>query len=528
MILYNGMIYTMDKGIIVEAIKIVDDKIVKLGNSEEILNLKQLNEECIDLAGKTVIPGFNDSHMHLYGFRKILEMVYLMKVNNIDDIINKIKNYIKNNKINVNQWLQGRGWNQDYFKINKRFPTRDDLDKISKKHPIILSRVCGHIAVVNSKALEVCNISENTLDVEGGNFDINMGIFKENALSLIMDNIPKPSVIDIKNTLIKAMNYANSKGITSIHTDDLSHCGNYKYMLQAYEELNKENKLTCRIYQQCLLNKSQLKEFIELGYKTGVGDNYFKIGPLKVLSDGSLGARTAALSKAYSDDKSTSGIMCYSNEELEDIITFAHENDMQIAIHCIGDRSMKIVLDCYEKVIKDRNYKRHGIIHCQIMDKIILNKFKDIDILAYIQPIFLHYDLHIVENRVGKELAKTSYAFKSMIDKGIHLSLGTDCPVEICDPLVNIYCSVNRKDLQGFPQAGFNPQENLSVHEAIYHYTQESAYASFEENIKGSISEDKLADLVVLTDNIFNISPIYIKDIKVLKTIVGGKVVYSM
>lgn len=527
MILYNGKIYSMDGDKVFEAIKIIDDKIVKLGASKDILKLKDVNEECIDLAGKVVIPGFNDTHMHLYGFGTTLESVNLMNVSSIDEIVNEVRNFISSNNIKENEWIRGRGWNQDYFVYDKRFPTRYDLDKISTKHPIILSRACGHVAVVNSKALEICNIDENTINVEGGDFDIDKGIFKEKAISLITENIPKASVNDIKNTLIKAMKYANSKGLTSIHTDDLSHCGNFKNMLQAYEELKAENKLTCRIYAQCLLNKNELKEFFTLGYKTGVGDHYFKIGPLKILSDGSLGARTAALSKPYEDDKETTGLMCFSEDELMDIINFASNNDMQIAIHCIGDRAMKNVLGCYEKIIKDNNYMRHGIIHCQITDEEILNKFKELNVLAYIQPIFLHYDLHIVEKRVGKILAHSSYAFKSMIDKGIHTSLGTDCPVETCDPLKNIYCAVNRKDFNEYPQEGFNPKERLSVYEAIYHYTKESAYTSFEEDIKGSISENKLADLVVLSEDIFNINPINIKDIDIIYTIVGGKVVYS-
>lgn len=527
MILYNGKIYTMDNGKVVEALKITGDKIVKLGNSSEILQLRETNEECIDLEGKVVVPGFNDSHMHLYGFGLILEMADLMNVSSIEEIITKVKAFIMNNNIKENQWVRGRGWNQDYFLKDKRFPTRYDLDKISKKHPIILSRVCGHMAVVNSKALEVCNINDNTKNVEGGEYDIDTGIFMENAISLITENIPKASVIDIKNTLIKAMKYVNSKGITSVQTDDLPHAGDYKNMLQAYEELRKENKLTCRIYAQCQLNKEELFEFWELGYKTGVGDNYFKIGPLKILSDGSLGARTAALSKPYEDDVKTQGLMCYSEEELEGIIKLAADNKMQLAIHCIGDRAMKIVLNCFAKVIKNENHLRHGIIHCQITDKKIIQKFKELDVLAYVQPIFLHYDLHIVEKRVGKTLAQTSYAFKSMIDKGIHTSLGTDCPVEKCNPLLNIYCAVNRKDLQGYPEAGFYSQECLSVEEAIYHYTKESAYASFEEDIKGVLSENKLADLVVLSDDIFTINPLNIKGVKVLKTIVGGKVVYE-
>lgn len=528
MILYNGKIYTMDKGKVVEAIKITGNKISKLGNSLDVLVFKDKNEECIDLKGKSVIPGFNDSHMHLYGFGTTLEMVDLKNISSIEEIISKVKNYIKISNIPYGKWVKGRGWNQDYF-TNRVFPTRYDLDKISSEHPIILTRACGHMAVVNSKAIEICGLDNMKKNIEGGEYDLSLGIFKEKALSLILDNIPKPSIIDIKKTLIEAMKYVNSMGITSVQTDDLSHCGNYKNMLLAYDELNKENRLNCRIYEQCLLNKDKLSEFIELGYKTGIGDDYFKIGPLKILSDGSLGARTAALENHYIDDPSTKGVMCYTQDELDDLITYAHINDMQIATHCIGNRAMRMVLDSYEKAfsIKNNNNHRHGIIHCQITDKSILNRFKELNICAYIQPIFLHYDIHIVEKRVGKELASTSYAFKSMLNKEIKVSLGTDCPVESCNPFENIYCAVNRQDLHGLPLNGWNKQESLSVYDAVYHYTVGGAYQSFAENIKGCIKTNYLADFVVLSDDIFTIEPMKIKDIEVLMTFVGGKIVYK-
>ncbi len=529
MILYNGKIYTMDNKEVVQALKIDNDKIIKVGKNEDVLALKKVNEECINLEGKTVIPGLNDSHMHLYGFGAMLKMVNLMNVTSIKDIITKVQDFINVHKIPQGSWVRGRGWNQDYFTDGKTYLTKADLDKISKDHPIILSRACGHMAVVNSKALEVCGIDKMTNQVEGGEFDLDLGIFKEHALGLIMGNIPKPTIFEIKQALMEAMKYANSKGLTSVQTDDLSHAGTFSDVLKAYEQLRDEGKLTCRIYEQCLLDKEELLEFISLGYKTGVGDEYFKIGPYKILSDGSLGARTAALSRKYADDISTDGVMCYTQEILDDLILTAHQNGFQIATHCIGDRAMKMVLDSYEKAltIANRDNHRHGIIHCQITTNKLIKRFKELNILAYIQPIFLHYDLHIVEDRVGKELAETSYAFKTFVDTGIHTSLGTDCPVEALDTMSNIYCAVNRCDLNGNPIGGWNPQEKLSVYEALFHYTQDSAYASFSENIKGSLSEGKLADFVVLSDDIMEINTLKIKDIKVLQTYVGGKLVYQ-
>ncbi|NLG81338.1 MAG: amidohydrolase [Bacilli bacterium] len=526
MILYNGKIYTLDNKQIVQAVKIKRDRIIKTGTNSEILSMKEPNELVIDLRNKTVLPGFNDSHMHLYGFGKHLDTVNLLKVTSVSDIIEEGRKFIEERNIPPYQWIQGRGWNQDYFQDNKRYPTKADLDKISTNHPIIFYRVCGHIAVVNSKALEVCNINENTKQVDGGEFNYELGIFQEKALNLITDKIPKPTVTEIKATLIKALTYANSKGLTSIQSDDLSHAGSFKDVLQAYHELHDEEKLTCRIYEQCLLSKSELATFLDLGYKTGVGDYLFKIGPLKILSDGTLGARTAALRKPYNDNPNTKGMLCYAETELEDFLHYAHENGMQIAIHCIGDYALDVVLKSFAKLPRLEN-RRHGIVHCQITDYELIERMKKFHLCAYIQPIFLNYDLHIVEDRVGKTLATTSYAFKTLLNQGIYIALGTDCPVELINPLPNIYCAVTRSDLEGFPKYGWNPQEKLSTFEAVYAYTMGSAYTEFQESIKGSITENKLADLVVLAEDLFNVSEHDIKDIEVLMTIMGGEIVYN-
>lgn len=207
----------------------------------------------------------------------------------------------------------------------------------------------------------------------------------------------------------------------------------------------------------------------------------------------------------------------------------AHKQGMQIAVHCIGDKPMYMTFEAIEKVLKvtPRENHRHSIVHCQITDETLLNKFKELEVLAHIQPIFIHYDLHMVENRIGEERMKSSYAFKTMLDKGIHIGLGTDCPVEALDVMPSIYCAVTRKDPKGYPEGGWMPEQKLTVEEAVYNYTMGSAYASFEENIKGSISGGKLADMVVLSEDIFQVPEDRIKDIQIEMTILDGKVVFK-
>lgn len=537
LILINGKIHTMDKlKPTAEAVAVKAGNIVMVGSSKDVLKLKTDNTEVIDLQGKALLPGFNDSHMHLLNFGLSLRMVDLNSVKTIDEIIERTRSFIEAKGIEKDKWIQGRGWNQDYFNGEKRFPTRYDLDKISVEHPIALSRACGHICIVNSKALELAGVTKDTPQVEGGYFDLDqegepLGIIRENALSLIYDKIPAPQVPEIKEIIKEVAAYANSRGLTSVQSDDLESIpgGSSELILQAYSEL-KEEGFTLRVNEQCLLpDMDRLKKFLDKGYRTGYGNELFKIGPLKLLADGSLGARTAALCETYADDETTNGILVYDDKELEELVKFAHDGGMQVAIHGIGDRAMYMAFEALEKALKDnpRENHRHSIVHCQITDEVLLDKFRNMKVIAHIQPIFLHYDIHIVEQRVGREKAKKTYAFKTMIDKGVHIGMGTDCPVEPLDVMPCIYCAVTRKDLKGYPEEGWLPEERLSVEEAVYNYTMGSAYASFEEHVKGSITEGKLADLVVLSDDIFEVKPERIKDSKIEKTFLGGKLVYD-
>jgi predicted amidohydrolase YtcJ len=276
----------------------------------------------------------------------------------------------------------------------------------------------------------------------------------------------------------------------------------------------------------CFSDLEAFKERIQKGYH--LDENEFNLsGPLKLFVDGSLGARTAQLRKPYKDDPSTSGIQCMSEEELDHYVSLADQNDVSVAIHAIGDQAMTFVLDAYQKVIKNENKLRHGIIHCQITDLPLLHRFKAMDILAYVQPIFLHYDMHIVESRVGKDLASTSYAFKTMEDLKLHVSYGTDSPVEGLNVFQNIHCAIHRQDLKNNPPNGFYPLEKVDLETAIDNYTLGGAYANFQEKHLGRLLEGYKADLVILDKDIFTCDPSTIKDIQVELTMVNGVIVYQ-
>lgn len=537
-IFINSKIYTMDKGRnIYEALGVNRNKIEALGSTSEILLLKDSNTEIIDLEGKTVVPGFNDSHMHLLNYGYSLTQVNLIGTDSAEEINERVKEFISKEQIEKGKWVRGRGWNQDYFKGEKRFPTKYDLDKISTEYPIIVTRICGHVGVINSKALEILNIGKGTPQFEGGQFDLDhngepVGIFREMALTAVYNSIPEPSLIEVKHMIEIAITEMNKQGITSVGTDDFESLPgkNYDLVMKAYNELKSEKKLNVRIYEQCLIpDIDKLEEFFRKGYKTGFGDEFLKIGPLKLLVDGSLGARTAALIKPYEDEQDNYGITLLTQDEVDKLVSLSSEYNTHIIIHAIGDRAMYMAFESIEKELSKKPKKdhRHGIVHCQITDEALINKFKELDIVAYIQPIFLDYDWNMVKKRVGEDREKTSYNWKSMVDKGVKIACGSDAPVETFNVLYGIYEAVTRKDLAGQPTEGWLKNQALTVDEALYGYTMGGAFSSFEEDIKGSIEIGKLADIVVLSEDIFEIENDKIKDINVEMTVFNGKIIYK-
>ncbi|WP_053956548.1 amidohydrolase [Inediibacterium massiliense] len=530
LILKNGKIATLDsKNSIVEAIGVKDGKIIVLGKNHEVLEYKEKDTKVIDVDQKLVLPGFQDGHMHMLNYGYTKQKLILNECASIQDLIEKGKKFILSKNIQKGKWLLGRGWNQDYF-IDPVFPNQGNLDEISKEHPICYTRVCGHIAVANTYAINMLKNRYGKIDNE--NIDWELGIFKESALEMLYGMIDIPSVEDIEKMLMDASLDLIKCGITSVQTDDFDAMPDrdFKKVLKAYEGLIQKDKLPIRVYEQCLLpRKEQLTEFLNLGYHTGYGNEKFRIGPLKLLLDGSLGARTAFMRDGYADDPSTKGICVYTQDQLNKIVFYAHENGMQIAIHAIGDEAMYMALDSflYANQRLKREDSRHGIVHCQITNKEIINRLSKENILAYIQPIFLDYDLHIVEDRVGVQKAKETYNWKSMLEKGVKVIGGSDAPVVDFNIMKNIYSAVTRQDLKGNPEGGWLPNEKLSIEEGIKLFTKYPPFASFEESQKGILEVGKLADMVILSEDLYTIKEEEIKNVDVLMTIVGGKIIYE-
>lgn len=525
-IFINGKIVTMDNNKTCESFCIKDGYFIALGSNNEMLNSFK-NEEVVDLDGKTVLPGFNDGHMHFLNYAIQKNNVHITNIDSIENLISTTQTFIEEKSIPSGQWIVSRGWNDNLFK-EKRLPCRYDLDKISTDHPIFFSRICGHIAVVNSKALEFLNITSSSQNPKGGIIDkdqgVPTGILRENALNLVSNILPPMSVGQIKDTLKSAFDDALSCGITTIQTEDLTHCKSLRNLITAYRELEETNELPLRFILQLNLNTDELlNEAKDLNLRSNTGSDFLKIGPVKLFQDGSLGGRTAAMLEPFNDE-AHKGVLIYSQEELDNLVLKANDFGFQLTIHAIGDRACTSVLASYEKLINKTkiNNLRPTIVHAQFTNNDILNQFNTLGVIANVQPAFIMTDYPIVEIAVGKERAKESYAFRSMLDMGIPVAFSSDAPIENFNVIQGIYAVTNRKDLNGNPAGGFYPENCMNVLDAIKGYTTGPSYMSFEESYKGKIKEGYLADFVVLSEDILSIKKDKIKEISVLSTYVNG------
>ncbi|MGN0775152.1 MAG: amidohydrolase [Candidatus Ventricola sp.] len=486
----------------------------------------------VDLRGQFVCPGFNDSHMHLLNLGCMLTQAQLgPATDSLAHVLSTLAEYVNSHPQEA--WILGHCWNQDDFTDEKRYPTRDDLDRVCPDKPCLISRVCGHVAVANSCALVRCGIDAHAVPVDGGRVVTDAsgrptGVLEENAINLVTALIPAPDRQQLKDTLLLAMAHVNRFGITSVQTDDfLSTKAPFEEVIAAYLELKAEGRLTVRVTQQCLLPDPQtLNRFLAQGYRTGWGDEWFRIGPLKLIADGSLGSRTALLNAPYADAPDTCGIAVYSQEALDELVLTAHQAGMQIAVHAIGDGAADRVLSAVERAqaLCPRTDARHGIVHAQILTQAQAARMKQLNMHAYLQPIFLDYDATIVYPRLGSR-ADEAYPAASLLRRGVTISGGSDSPVEQPDVLTGIQCAVTRESVTRPCRAPYLPQEALSLRDALLSFTAFGAYASFEEAIKGRIAPGMLADFTVLAIDPFETDPTAIHKIPVRQTFLAGKAV---
>lgn len=533
-IFFNAKIVTQDAAYPeCSAIAVKDGIIMRLGQDQEILALAGPDTQKIDLKGKLMLPGFIESHLHLVEYVHELRQVNLSKAKSLEEAIALCKDRVDWAK-EKESWLGGVAFNQDHWTVPV-MPTRKDLDKISTEVPIVIKRNCGNMSVVNTlgmKMLGILDEKEKETDMLIGFYEDGTpnGIIRQHSQDILSQNVTIPPVEEIKKMIVQACMNMTKAGITSVQAEDYYTYGTDSSVLMstAYKELAAEGNLPIKVYQQCAFRtEEQLTAFLNTENKPGTVFGRYKIGPLKVFEDGALGARTARLKDGYLNDPGKKGILIHPKEELYGLFATAHKNGMQIVTHCIGDESLEVTMDTYERVMMDypRANPRHGIIHCQLMTEELQDRFRELNVIAYVQPIFIESDMHIVDDCVGSEMAKQSYNWRRFIDMGVHMCGSSDCPVESFDILPNICYSVTRSNRDG--SKIWYAENAITVDEAVRMFTIEGAYASFEEDEKGSITVGKYADLVVLDQDIYKIEPASIKEVKVIMTVSDGKIVYQ-
>lgn len=534
----NGEIYSMKKeGEKFQSLGVKDGKIIFLGTNDEAKNVS--SKELIDLKGKMMIPGMADAHLHLYAYCQNLTFVDLSKVHNINEMISLMKEKVKN--VKKGDWVKGVNFDQSKWKEN-RFPTLEEMNSISKDNPVIIKRCCLHAVVANSKALEIAGIGKNYQAGSGGIVELDKngmpnGILREQSTKVFDDILPDPlKDIEVQKKIMQdVLNDMSSKGITTIHTY-AAKIWQYNEDINIYKNFEKEGKLPLRVT-VCI---DELFE-PEILTKEKLNNPYRKVqlGAYKIFSDGSMGSRSAALKKPYSDDPQNSGFMLFTQEELNNKILTGYEHGLQPAIHAIGDRALDMTLAAIEHTLKttkekgmtdeeQKNRLPFRIIHVQMIDDDLLERMKKLPLVLDIQPIFLCTDLHWIEDRIGKERLKGSFALKTMEKAGLIQTGGSDCPVETYEPLKGIYAAVTRQDMEGYPTEGFLPEERLSVYEALCMYTKNVPYATGQESVLGTLEIGKFADLTVLEKNLFKIDKKEIKDIRVEQTYVAGNCVFMI
>ena len=497
-----------------QAVAIRNGKILDVGSNEQILGYVTDETQVIDLDGKTVVPGLIDSHVHALGFGQSLRQLGLRNVTSITEMKTKLARYARDNP--QCEWIFGGGWDQERLS-EKRFPNRWDLDDAVSDRPVSLMRVCGHVGVVNSKALEFAGINRETesfdgkIDRDEDTGEPN-GILKEEALELIRRVIPKLSPKEIEESCLLACHEAIEAGLTGVHWLVTS-----ADELRVVQRLCSGGRLPIRVYLGVPVEF--LDHLAELGLVTGFGSDMLKIGFVKILVDGSLGGHTAALNEPYNDRQDTKGIMLYTQPKLNRTILKAHEAGLQVAVHAIGDRAVNVALNAFESALKrfPMEDHRHRIEHCSVLNPVLIRRMNHLGMIASVQPHFVFSDFWVT-SRVGEERARWVYPFRSLIREGIVVAAGSDCPGEPISPLLGIWAAVTRKD---------SHLENVTAEEALKMYTWNAAYASFDEDRKGSIEVVKFADLTILSDDPCVVSSEKIKEISVEMVIVGGKIVYS-
>ncbi len=527
MIFVNGLIHTGNDGApLASALAINQGVIVGVGSSEDILD-GFTSENVVDLGGKPVYPGFIDSHGHIERLGNLILNLDLRGSESIQAIQERVRARIDD--IGSGEWIRGHGWDQNLWD-NDAFPTKQSLDEVSGEVPIYLERVDGHAVWVNSRVLQIANITADTKDPEGGRILRDpsgepTGVFIDNAVTLIDSRLPEPSRKERSKAIGVGVTTCVSVGLTSVHD-----MGVDLETISIFKSLIDSGNFPLRVYAAVSAQTDAWREYAKSGPENDYGNGLLTVRAVKVYGDGALGSRGAALIEPYSDDPTNRGLTLTSELALKGLVDTALNKGFQVCTHAIGDRANHIVLNAYEETFKSLNANgsrvRFRIEHAQVVAAEDVQRFKSLGVIPSMQPTHCTSDMYWAEDRLGPVRIKGAYAWRSFMDLGISIPSGSDFPFESPNPLWGIYAAITRQDQKQWPQGGWMPSQRMSREEALKSFTIWGAYAAFQEDVKGNLEVGKYADVVVLTKDIMTIEPPEILSAEVEMTVLGGKVVY--
>jgi predicted amidohydrolase YtcJ len=522
----NGNIITMERGMPhASALVTKGNQILYLGSDDWAKDHIDSNTEVFDLKHHTVLPGLIDDHVHFLNTCINMRTVDLRECRSLTEIQEKLRKRIRNAE--PGEWIQGHGFDHTTFTCDRKLPTRWDLDNVSTDHPIIIKRVCMHLVVANSLALDKTNIRPHQLInkkeaiVETGELN---GIICEQDIELLLKGVPDIMASDAlkKEILVEGFQKVIGCGLTSIRPCHVKAL-NLPDPIRLYHELDSENRLPVRV----CVDSDELHIFGAMAYPES---RKVKYGAYKLFVDGALGARTAALSDPYLDQPDSLGVLNHSQEQCNDLVMKAYAQGVQTAIHAIGDQGIDMAVSAMEYATSRTGMKpdyRFRLVHASVMRDDLFARLKHLPVVIDVQPSLMRQSIVWAEDRIGNERSRYLYAFKTLMEEGFCLAGGSDSPGEDMNPFLGIAYAVTRQNPDGYPKGGWYPDQRLSVHEALELYTMNAAYASFEEDVKGSLRPNKLADFIVIDKDILSLPPKDIHTIKVLATVCDGDLVYN-
>ena len=529
LVLANGNIYTEhDKQPKAEAIAVKGDRIVFVGSNEDAKKFHAA--KVIDLRRHTLVPGLTDSHCHIFGIGEREMRLNLEGTNTLGDFLNKVKARVA--QTSIGKWITGRGWIETFWKPSK-FPTRQDLDKIAPDNPVFFTRADGHASVANSAALRIAKIDRNTPDPFGGQILKSSGepngMLLDNAQELVSRNIPKPTEAEREEALLRGINREIGLGWCEIQN-----AGSDSEDIDLLRKDFEAGKIKIRFINAVYGPGKDAQNFLREGATINAFDHHFTQRTIKVIFDGALGSRGAALLKPYSDAPDTSGYLTEKPEELKPMFEEALRSGIQVETHAIGDRANRLILDLYEQAFKAvppnaRKIRepRWRVEHAQIVDPVDIPRFAKLGVIPSMQPSHAISDLFFALSRLGIDRLAAAYAWQSFLKSGSIICGGSDAPVERGEPMIEFYAAVARKSIRGESAEGWHPEQAVSREQALKMFTIWPAYGVFEENDKGSIEVGKLADFTVLSQDILKIPEPEILKSRCVMTMIGGEVVFE-